>query len=141
MQAAIRYTPATKDSKHMEKRTRRLVNQGWSKMEGGSKKLKSKVGATVGDHSQHQKYSTTISEKCPDSGSKAVGGYRTRGKKRGQYAPHIGKSESTSVSNRAMGGVGYRRGGQKQTWDVNGIPSGQTDLSQKKYSVQWLCQR
>merc|ERR1719474_1533287 len=35
----------------------------------------------------------------------------------------------------------YRRGGQKQTWNVNETPQGLTDLSQKKYSVNWLCQR
>jgi len=123
MQAAIRNTPSTKDPKHMEKRTRRPVNQGWSKMQGGSKKVKSKVGATVGDHSKQQGYLTKISEKCPDSGSKAVGGYRTRGKKRGQYAPHIGKSESTSVSNRSMGGL-------VSTW------SSQADLGRQQYSVR-----
>jgi len=139
MQAAIRNTRSTKDLKHMEKGTRLPVNQGWLKMEGGSKKVKSQVGATVGNHSQQQRYSTKISEKCPDRGSKAVGGYRTRGKKRGQYTPR--KYESTSVLNRAMGGAGFQRGGHKQTWDVNGIPSGHTDLSQKKYSVQWLCHR
>lgn len=35
----------------------------------------------------------------------------------------------------------YRRGGQKQTWNVNETPRGLTDLSRKKYSVNWLCQR
>jgi len=40
-----------------------------------------------------------------------------------------------------LGVQGYRRGGQKQTWNVNETPPGLTDLSQKKYSVNWLCQR
>jgi len=151
MQAAIRITPASEVSEHKEKCTRRPVDQDWSKMEGGSKKVKSKVWANGGDRFLQSRDSTKVTDKSFEGGTLPVAGSRIRGRKRAQVGSRRGESsparklENTKITPRfelgVPGGVGYRRGGQKQTWDVKDTPEGHTDLSRKKYSVQWLCHR
>jgi len=100
------------------------------------------------------KKSTTgrVSEKDQAGSCHELTSTRSRNKRRAQAGGHQKDAysserqhENLPIAPRYELGVqgfnGYRRGGQNQTWNVSKIPQGTTDLSRKKYSVNWLCQR
>jgi len=153
MKAARRMTPATEDMEHKERSLRRPA-QGWSKKRGGSKRSKPTFKGSAGE-----RYFQTKKSMMGRGGEKGLAGSfhevtinRSRSKRRTQAgarqkdtSPSARPAENLLIPPRyelgVQGYIGYRRGGQNQTWNVSKIPPGTTDLSRRKYSVKWLCQR
>jgi len=148
-----RRIPDVEDKEHKERITRRPA-QGWSKKRGSSKRSKPTFKGSAGERYFQIKKSTMgrVSEKDQAGSCHEVTSTRSPNKRRTQAGDHQKdlysaerQHENLPIAPRYELGVqgfnGYRRGGQNQTWNVSKIPQGTTDLSRKKYSVNWLCQR
>lgn len=140
MQATRCTTTAEKDTEHKQRSIKRPA-QGWSRWRVGSKRIKPTFKGSIGERCLLTKKSMIGKggEKGPEGSLYEINTNRSRSKRRVDVGDL--HKDTLSLVKQSESISGYRRGGQKQTWNVSKIPTGVTDLSRKKYSAEWLCQR